>query len=255
MNMVFSRPMWSDTNPKNGRPKPSKMRSSEIAKVSAAIWKPSMLTGSLAILKSCAIGAIWAAAIRPPAATITNTRYITQKIGLRSTCGGVKSILVCGRLSFFFFAGIGLRRLAQEKGEHEYDHALPDAEGEKGLLVAAGGDHVGDRHHGERGSRAEAGGGRARGEAAVIRKPFQRIADAGAVHRAGADAAEDGADVKQRQRIGVGVQHPGKRDHYRAELDDDARAISVDEPASTGTSQVSVTTNRVKASWIAARPQ
>ena len=72
-----------------------------------------MPTGSLAILKSWAIGAIWAAVIRPPAATITNTRYITQKIGLRSTCGGVKSILVCGRLSCFFFAGIacdGLRR-------------------------------------------------------------------------------------------------------------------------------------------------
>ena len=57
-------------------------------------------------MKSRAIGAICAAAIRPPEATITNTRYITQKIGLRSTCGGVKSILVCGRLSCFFFAGM-----------------------------------------------------------------------------------------------------------------------------------------------------
>ena len=87
-----------------------------------------MPTGSLAILKSFAIGAICAAAIRPPAATITNTRYITQKIGLRSTCGGVKSILVCGRLSCFFFAGIACERLAKEKRKDEHDHALSDAE-------------------------------------------------------------------------------------------------------------------------------
>ena len=40
---------------------------------------------------------------------MTNTRYITQKIGVRSTCGGVKSILVCGRLSCFFFGGIDSR--------------------------------------------------------------------------------------------------------------------------------------------------
>ena len=79
--MVFSRPIVSETQPKNGRPKPSKMRSSEIANVNAAIWKPASVTGVSAILKSCAIGAICAAVIRPPAATMTNTRYITQKIG------------------------------------------------------------------------------------------------------------------------------------------------------------------------------
>ncbi len=54
--IVCSRPILSDTQPKNGRPNPSKMRSSEIANVSAAIWKPTRLTGTLAILKSCAIG-------------------------------------------------------------------------------------------------------------------------------------------------------------------------------------------------------
>ncbi|MGY3460122.1 hypothetical protein ACVWW5_005572 [Bradyrhizobium sp. LM3.4] len=40
---------------------------------------------------------------------MTKTRYITQKIGARSTCGGVKSILVCGRLSCLFFGGIEIR--------------------------------------------------------------------------------------------------------------------------------------------------
>ncbi len=99
--MVCSRPIVSETQPKNGRPKPSKMRSSEIANVSAAIWKPASVTGVLAILKSCAMGPICAAVISPPEATMTKTAYITQKIGLRSTCGEVKSIRVCGRLSCF----------------------------------------------------------------------------------------------------------------------------------------------------------
>ena len=119
-----------------------------------------------------------------------------QKIGLRSTCGGVKSILVCGRLSCFFFAGIATAAVAQEKGEDEDDHALPDAEREERALIAAGGDHVRDRHHGHRGTGAEAGGGRAGGKAAAVGKPFERIADAGAVHRAGADAADDGGGVE-----------------------------------------------------------
>ena len=104
------------------------MRSSEIAKVSAAIWKPARLTGVLAILKSCAIGAICAAVISPPAATITNTGYITQKIGLRSTCGGVKSILVCGRLSCFFLAGIATDGGRMKKARTKTISALPDAE-------------------------------------------------------------------------------------------------------------------------------
>ena len=42
-----------------------------------------------------------------------------QKMGARSTCGGVKSILVCGRFSFFFLAGIatdgGRRKRARMK--------------------------------------------------------------------------------------------------------------------------------------------
>ena len=71
--------------------------------------------------------------------------------------------------------------------------ALADAEGEERVLVAARYDHLGDRHHGERGARAEAGGGRTGGEAAAMREPLERVADAGAVHRARADAADTAA--------------------------------------------------------------
>ena len=60
------------------------MRSSEIANVNAAIWKPGSVTGMSATLKSCAIGPIWAAVIRPPEATMTNMTYITQKTGVRT---------------------------------------------------------------------------------------------------------------------------------------------------------------------------
>ena len=43
------------------------------------------VTGVSAILKSWAIGPICAAVINPPEATMTNTRYMTQKIGVRRT--------------------------------------------------------------------------------------------------------------------------------------------------------------------------
>ena len=122
------------------------------------------------------------------------------------------------------------RRPANEEGEREHDQALPDAEIEERALIAAGRDHAGDRHHGDGGARAEAGRGRARGEAAAVRKPFQRVADAGAVDRAGADAGDDGGGVQHRQRVRVGIQNPGHRDHHAAEHDDDARAVFIDEP-------------------------
>jgi len=145
MNIVCSRPIWSETQPKNGRPKPSKIRSSEIAKGQRGIWKPRMPTVRWRF-EILAIGAICAAVIRPPAATITNTRYITQKIGLRSTCGGVKSILVCGRLSCFFFAGITATACAGKR-QQANDHALSDAKGEERGLVAARCNRVGDRDY------------------------------------------------------------------------------------------------------------
>ncbi|GJE46724.1 hypothetical protein AEGHOMDF_5931 [Methylobacterium soli] len=56
-----------------------------------------MLTGTSATLKSWAIGPIWAAAIRPPAATITNMAYITQKTGVRTASRGERSNWAWGR--------------------------------------------------------------------------------------------------------------------------------------------------------------
>src|ERR1700712_2579912 len=104
------------------------MRSREIAKGGAAIWKPSMLTGTSATSKSWAIGPICAAAIRPPAATITNVAYITQKTGLRTASRGERSNWDWGQAQ-----GLALRRrphrgLAQEEGEQDHDAALDQPE-------------------------------------------------------------------------------------------------------------------------------
>src|SRR5262249_100500 len=52
MNIVFSRPIWSDTQPKNGRVSPFKTRSIDSAKVSAGTVNPRRDTGTLAISKS-----------------------------------------------------------------------------------------------------------------------------------------------------------------------------------------------------------
>ena len=75
--MVYSRPIWSDSQPKNGRPTPSKMRLSDSANTSAGIAKPNSSTGTFSILRSLAIGAIEAAIVSPPAATSTNMMYST----------------------------------------------------------------------------------------------------------------------------------------------------------------------------------
>ncbi len=86
MNIVFSRPILSDTQPKNGRVTPLRIRSIDSAKVRAGKVMPIRLTGTTSILKSFAIGASCAVAIRPPAPTSTNITYMTQKIGDCRTC-------------------------------------------------------------------------------------------------------------------------------------------------------------------------
>ena len=88
MNMVFSRPIWSDTQPKNGRVSPLRMRSSESAKVSAGMVRNRMVTGDFATPKSAAITESWAVAINPPAPTSTKIRYIIQNTGSRATSPG-----------------------------------------------------------------------------------------------------------------------------------------------------------------------
>ena len=79
MNIVFSRPIWSETQPKNGRVRPLRTRSIDSANCNAGSVKPRIATGTTSILKSLAIGASCAVAIRPPVPTITNMRYMMKK--------------------------------------------------------------------------------------------------------------------------------------------------------------------------------
>ncbi len=88
MNMVFSRPIWSDTQPKNGRVSPFNTRSIASAKVNAGIVRNSSVTGVFATPKSVAMTESCAVAINPPAPTRTNSRYISQNTGSRATSPG-----------------------------------------------------------------------------------------------------------------------------------------------------------------------
>ena len=88
MNMVFSRPIMSEIQPKNGRVRPLRMRSMVAAKVTAVIVSPISVTGTLSTFQSTAIGLRLAVTISPPAPTITNMKYISQKIGWRITSVG-----------------------------------------------------------------------------------------------------------------------------------------------------------------------
>ena len=104
ISIVSSRPMWSETQPKNGRVSPFSTRSIVNAKVSAGSVRPRMLTGMSPILKSFAIGASCATAISPPAATRTNITYMTQNTGSRTISSGWYCRVVCGIRGLGFFA-------------------------------------------------------------------------------------------------------------------------------------------------------
>ena len=81
MNMVFSRPILSEIQPKNGRVRPLRIRSMVAANVTVVIVIPIRETETLSSFQSTAIGFRLAVTIKPPAPTITNMKYISQKIG------------------------------------------------------------------------------------------------------------------------------------------------------------------------------
>src|SRR5262249_36339653 len=68
MNIAFSRPIRSDSQPKSGRDKPLSTSPTDNAKLSAGMVSPSIDTGTLSIAKSLATGASCAGAhkTRPP---------------------------------------------------------------------------------------------------------------------------------------------------------------------------------------------
>src|SRR5690606_14245136 len=115
-----------------------------------------------------------------------------------------------------------------QEAEQKHDAALEKAEEHEGVLVARGVDHVRDRDDRDGRARAEAGGGEAGGEAAAIREPLQRVAHAGAVDGARADAAESSADIEQEERIRDRIEHPGEAAEDAAGDNDDLRAELVD---------------------------
>src|SRR6266852_5011974 len=94
MNIVFSRPIWSDIQPKNGRDTPLSTSPTDSAKLSAGMVSPRIDTATLSIAKSLATGASWAVTVRPPAPTMTNIAYISQNGGDLSTREGAVSRLL-----------------------------------------------------------------------------------------------------------------------------------------------------------------
>src|SRR5580704_7028091 len=68
----------------------------------------------------------------------------------------------------------------------------------------------------------------------MIGKPFEGIAYRAAINNARADAADNGAEIKQRQRVGVRVDHPRERDQDAAEENHHAWTELVDQIAFEG---------------------
>ena len=72
------------------------------------------------------MGAICAAAIRPPEATITKIAYMTQKTGVRTTSRGVRSTLVWGRRRLLRWIGTATDGLRQQERQQDHDGALAE---------------------------------------------------------------------------------------------------------------------------------
>ena len=82
----------------------------------------------------------------------------------------------------------------------------------KRRLVAASGDHAGDRHDRHRRPGAETRRRQPGGQPAPVRKPFQRIPHCRAVDEAGADAAQPGRHIQEPKHVRSAVEHPGQPD-------------------------------------------
>ncbi|GJE73032.1 hypothetical protein CHKEEEPN_4594 [Methylorubrum podarium] len=77
MNIVFSRPIRSEIQPKSGREMPFMMRSSIRAKGSAAMAKKYRFTWKFFTPRSVAMTPSWATAIRPPVTVQVNMSSMT----------------------------------------------------------------------------------------------------------------------------------------------------------------------------------
>jgi hypothetical protein len=99
------------------------------------------------------------------------------------------------------------------------------------VLVAARLDHRADRRDGDRGAGAEARRREPAAQAALVGKPFERVADAGAVHRAAGDAGDRAAEIEHAERGGDRVDVPGHEGADAAGEYHPARADVIDDPA------------------------
>src|SRR5258707_2902815 len=132
MNIVFSRPIWSETQPKKGRVIPLSTRSIDSANCSAGSVNPRIDTGTVSILKSLAMGASCAVAISPPVPTMTNMAYMTQNGTVASTSAG--TVVASGlqdRGGGWHRYLAGLRRTQEEREDDDND-PLADAEPPEG---------------------------------------------------------------------------------------------------------------------------
>src|SRR5829696_6932707 len=122
-------------------------------------------------------------------------------------------------------------RCEQEEREDDNDNALPQPEIEERRLETGILDHRLDGGNGECGAGAEAGGGDAGGEASLVREPLQRVADAGAVDAARADASDDHSAIITVKCGRFGVDRPSDRAKDAANENDKAGTILIDKPA------------------------
>ena len=127
------------------------------------------------------------------------------------------------------------QRPAHQPRQHKDDRALHQPEPEKRRRIAMSGDDCADRDNGQRGARAKARCGQPDGEPAAVGEPLYRIANAGCIDGAGADAGQHRPQIEHRQGAGARIDDPSDPDHDPAKGHHQPRPVfradAVDDPA------------------------
>ena len=161
-------------------------------------------TGMASTFQSTAIGFRLAAHCGPPAPTITNMKYISQKISFRRT-GRLVLRRDRTRLGLATTAGTCPAFASRKKARDDDDGALPETETGGGLEAEP--DRP-DRRHRERRARAKSRRGDAGGKAALV-QTFSLLPTQVPQMPLGADARDDHAQIVAVELVACAlINHP-----------------------------------------------
>ena len=179
--IVYSRPIWSDSQPKNGGP-PVEDPVERQREHQSRHYEAEQLDRNLLDLEVLGNGRHGRR--HRQAARGDHHEHHIEHVENRTAQDFGGRVAVSGLIGLHRHGQRLRGRGEQQPRHHEHDGALDESEHQEGLLVSRRIDHVRNRHDREGGSGAEPRGGDAGGETTPTGEPLERVADARAVDAA-----------------------------------------------------------------------